>query len=68
MHSNLAFISVPRDLASLIAVVGIAIVICSFTLERASVGSKWRRLALGFLTMAGCGFCWLGAWLALRST
>jgi len=60
----LVVISVSRQLASLIALVGTAIVICSFILERAPVGSKWRRLAFGDITLAGSGFFLLSAWLA----
>ena len=67
MDSIFAIISVPRQLASLIALVGIAIVICSFLVAQAPVDSKWRRLAFAFLTLAGCGICWLGAWLAFRA-
>jgi len=64
MHPILAILSVPRPLASLIAFVGTAIVICSFILEQVTVGSKWRRLAFGITTLAGTGFFLLGAWLA----
>jgi hypothetical protein len=64
MPPLLALLAVPRQAAPLIAVVGIALVICGFVLERAPADSKWRRLAFGFITIAGSALCWVGAWVA----
>jgi hypothetical protein len=51
-------------MASLLAAVGIVLVIAAFVLERAPADAKRRRLAFGFITIAGSALCWLGAWLA----
>lgn len=68
MRARLAIASVSQPMASEIALAGIVVVIGGFILVRARAGSKWRRLALGLITIAGCCIFWLGAWLALQAS